>query len=193
MGEHIVMDEHTKNVRERLQQRAVSERIPERSRAYREAAEMLPDPEPDSVVRYRALARCYAMFREADYGSSEYDPARRFVARRFMPGQQALSFGHFQADLREAVRHAHSLAVSDIEDRLVVESPSDDAELHGGDQSMLRKVVRDPSTGVWRLTAVAPTAQDFDEDAAAAGISHAKRSLAERIVDNGVPDIDGVS
>jgi hypothetical protein len=177
-------------VRERLRERAVTAHNPERSQAYREAAEMLPGSEPESVVRYRALARCYALFSaEVNGGGRDYGPAARFVEARFMPGESAVSFGNFQADLIEAVRHARSLAISDVEARLEVETA--ERTVADSDGLLVKAVVHDPVTGASRTTTVMPVEQDI-LGADTAGISHTMRDLAERIIDRDLPRIDGV-
>jgi hypothetical protein len=122
-------------------------------------------------------------------GGRDYGPSARFVEARFMPGESAVSFGNFQADLIEAVRHARSLAISDVEARLEVET----AERTVADSDgLLVKVVHDPVTGASRTTTVMPVEQPIP-GADTAGISHTMRDLAERIIDRDLPHIDGVN
>lgn len=181
---------------------------PERARTYRTTAESLPEPEDEAVERYRTLVRFWELVREvrdeSENGSQSrseadaYEPMMRFAERRFASHNTRTmawsGIGNFQADLREAVRHARSIAIETVVDRLEILWPdSRDSRIDPDGEDLTDKmgVIYDPVSKLQSPISAQAAGDDAtgekDMDRAMTIANQAKRDLAEEIVDDGVP------
>jgi len=181
-----------------------------RAQIYRDIANSLPESEDEVVERYRTLVRFWALVRdvrdesESESGSQDpseasgYEPMIRFAERRFASQNTRTmawsGIGNFQADLREAVRHARSIAIETVVDRLEILWPDSDDNRITADAKDLTdetRVIYDPVSKHQSLISAQAAVDDAtgekDMDRAMAIADQAKRDLAETIVDDGVP------